>query len=277
MKNIFLGIITLCGGVLFSDTSKAEVFLVGHRAEYELQSIMVDADSGILDAGGTLMVDYHRGCVGWQGVSDLDLELVLGGSEGGGLMHFESVDNFFERFDGSGMNFYSTEDIDGVEVSSIRGRAERASLVGGGKESLEVEFSEPRGLVRHLPERVFLPMAQTEKLINAAIEGQNFLQTKMFNGTVESDYYIYSSLIGEEIAAGEFEDWKFGGEASPRGWRMHHAIFMPDDSALEPEFEIEMTLLENGVMGAFIADYDDYKLEGKLVSLEIYPIADCKN
>ena len=52
------------------------------------------------------------------------------------------------------------------------------------------------------------------------------------------------------------------------GWRVRLAFFPADPNAEEPDYELGMLLLDNGVSRDMLIDYGDYTIRAKLDDIE---------
>ena len=57
---------------------------------------------------------------------------------------------------------------------------------------------------------------------------------------------------------------------------MHMAFFPSDKAVEEPEYEMTVELLANGVARSLALNYGDFTVEGKLVSIQALPQPKCK-
>jgi hypothetical protein len=58
-------------------------------------------------------------------------------------------------------------------------------------------------------------------------------------------------------------------------WRIRLAFFPPDTKVEQPDYELGMRLLDNGVSQDMALDYSDYVIRAKLDEIEALPRPNC--
>jgi hypothetical protein len=97
----------------------------------------------------------------------------------------------------------------------------------------------------------------------------------VFDGTSVDDAALVSAVIGRMSRSGE----TIGGTKSPLldrpSWPMRLAFFPADSKSEEPDYELSMTLLDNGVSRDMVLDYGDYAVKAELAKIEPLPKPAC--
>ena len=74
-------------------------------------------------------------------------------------------------------------------------------------------------------------------------------------------------MIGKKLTADSVST-KLSPLLEQPGWRVRLAFFPVDAKAEEPDYELGMDLLDNGVSRDMVIDYGDYSIRAKLDDIE---------
>ncbi|MNC91316.1 hypothetical protein D3C83_75540 [compost metagenome] len=92
----------------------------------------------------------------------------------------------------------------------------------------------------------------------------------MFDGSEIEDPAEVNAVIGRMEPADPAE-----AKANPLlgrpGWRVRLAFFPAEGQAPQPDYEIGLKLLDNGVSTDMIIDYGDFSVRARLRELEVLP------
>ena len=241
--------------------------IMPHRALYKLSLSRAAGDAGVVAANGTMAYQWGKTCDGWT--VEQYYRLKMGYAESSDV---NVATNFatWESRDGLRYRFNQKETRNGTEEQEIRGAAK---LDGSGKGGVAA-FEKPAGKSFKLISGVLFPSAHTIYLIDRAKEGVSFISKHIFDGASVDGDVLVSAVIGPKI-----EPDAAAAKRSPLlnrpGWRVRLAFFPADPSAEQPDYELGMLLLDNGVSRDMVIDYGDYAISAKLDDIEPTPPPHC--
>jgi hypothetical protein len=149
---------------------------------------------------------------------------------------------------------------DGDIAEEMRGRARLEGKGGAGT----AEFSQPEASTIELPRGTMFPTDHTLLLIQSANGNERFITRKVFDGGETEGPSDVTAAIGQ---AGDPAD-RTNAMLAHRGWPMRLAFYAPDAAGAEPDYEVGMKLLENGVAEGMTLDYGDLVVRAKLREIE---------
>ena len=231
-----------------------------HRALYTMSLGSARTDSGIVDARGTMDYEWGETCDGWTIEQRYRLKMHYANA------HDVDIASSFvtwESKDGLRYRFNQRETRNGEVDQEIRGEAQ---LDGHGKGGV-AEFSKPQQQTMKLAPGVLFPSAHTILLIDKARAGEKFLTRLVFDGAADENAVQVSAVIGAKVPP-EPAPNKFGALVARPGWRIRLAFFPVDPNAEEPDYELGMRLLDNGVSRDMVIDYGDYSIHAQLDDIE---------
>jgi hypothetical protein len=242
----------------------AAVELAPHRAAYTMNLGTTRSGSSTVDARGVMYMEWAEACDGWTVSQRVNLRLY---ATQGGPIETESNFSSWESKDGLSYRFTVRNSRQGTVTEEFRGDAR---LDGPGR-SGKATFSTPAGLTFDLPKGAVFPTEHTVQVIAAARNGQPRLLRVMFDGASADGPYEVNAVIGAAIRPKEGAD-----ELSHRlGWPIRMAFFPSLSQQAEPDYEVEVRLLENGVGQHFLLDYGDFTVDAVLDKLEPLPRPKC--
>ncbi|HWB49639.1 MAG TPA: cell envelope integrity EipB family protein [Stellaceae bacterium] len=256
----------------------APVEIAAHRALYTMSLAGAKTDSGVTGAHGEMGYQWGETCDGWTVEQRYTLTINYAESQ-----DVKIVSNFvtWESKDGLRYRFNQKESRNGTTDQEIRGQAQ---LDGPGKGGT-ITFEKPQSQTMKLPAGALFPSAHTILLIERAQAGDNFVSRQVFDGATVEGAVLVSAVIGAktEPATKPGADAKAGAAAKPAsntdpslndpilqrpGWHVRLAFFPADPNAEKPDYELGMTLLDNGVSRDMVIDYGDYTIKAKLNKIE---------
>jgi EipB-like len=217
-------------------------------------------DSDVVDARGAMVYQWGETCDGWTIEQRYRLKLRYTDSADADI-----VSNFvtWEAKDGLRYQFHEEETKNGSVDDEVVGSARIDGPGGGGV----AQFSKPRPEILKLAPGVLFPSAHTILLIDKAREGARFFSRQVFDGSAEENAVEVSAFI-----ASRMKPEPASAQASPLldrpGWHVRLAFFPADAKAEEPDYELGMVLLDNGVSRDMVIDYGDYTIRAKLDDIE---------
>ncbi len=246
----------LAGALLFSSSAFA-VEVAPHRAIYDLSLAHAKSSSGIVDAKGSMLVEWADSCDGWTIDQRYRLTVTSDESENSQVVVSFST---WEAKDGLSYRFFMRKMRDGDVAEEMRGRAKLEGKGEGGT----AEFTQPETTTVELPRGTMFPTDHTLLLIESANGNERFVTRKVFDGGETEGPSDVTAAIGQAV---DPVDTK-APLLNRRGWPMRLAFYAPDAAGSEPDYEVGMKLLENGVAEGMTLDYGDMVVRAKLREIE---------
>lgn len=231
-----------------------------HRALYTMTLGSTHSDSGVVDANGTMDYEWGETCNGWTIEQRYRLKMRYVESRD---VDITSSFVTWESKDGLRYRFNQRQTRNGELDQEIRGTAR---LDGPGQGGV-AEFTLPHPHTLKLAPGVLFPSAHTILLIDQARAGKTFLSRQVFDGAADENAVQVSAVIGYRVIA-DPASAKLSPLLEAPGWNVRLAFFPADASAEEPDYELGMRLLDNGVSTDMVIDYGDYSIRAKLVDIE---------
>lgn len=247
------------------------VDIAPHRALYTMTLGTAKQSSGVVAADGNMSFEWGETCDGWTVEQRYKLNMHY--SEESDV---ELTSNFvtWESKDGKRYRFYERKLKNGDVDEEVRGEA---TLDGEGKGG-KVEFTKPDVSTLELAPGVIFPTAHTLLLIERAASGENFVAKKVFDGASNENAVDVTAVIGgaEPATAGAAEEKLKSPLLARPSWRMRLAFFPAQaKSDDQPEYELGMRLLDNGVSRDMVLDYGDFAIRAKLDEIQPLPKPNC--
>lgn len=242
--------------------------LATHRATYDMRLSPSKRGGGIVDVRGTMVMETLDACEGWEVRQRIRLRFTRADSD-----EFTTDSSFasFESKDGTAFQFSVRNAQNGEVDEELRGQA---SLEGVGGKGVAL-FTLPDQRRFDLPAGVLFPTAQLDVLIEAARAGDRVIGFKVFDGARLDGAFQANAVIARPPRSAA---------ALPRGdvallrnqpsWLVRMAFFS-DPKETQPEYEIGMELLANGIARSMTLDYGDFAIDARLTLIEALPRPRC--
>ncbi|HUC09617.1 MAG TPA: cell envelope integrity EipB family protein [Stellaceae bacterium] len=236
------------------------VEIAPHRALYTMTLGSTSTDSGIVGATGAMDYEWGETCDGWTIEQRYRLRMHYAESR-----DVDVISTFvtWESKDGLRYRFNQRETRNGELDQEIRGEAR---LDGPGKGGVAI-FTKPQPQTFKLAPGVLFPSAHTILLIDKAEEGRRFVTRHVFDGATDENAVQVSAVIANKVTADPVSA-KLSPLLDRPGWRIRLAFFPVDANAEEPDYELGMDLLDDGVSRDMVIDYGDYSIRAKLDDIE---------
>ena len=242
--------------------------ILPHRGLYKMTLDSVRNGSHISGAEGKMFFAWQDACNGWNTEQRLDLTL---SHDDGNNLALKSAYVTWEEKSGLHFRFNYRQTVNNRLQEEYRGSA---SLPAAGKPGI-AKYILPEAKDIPLPEGVLFPTAHTLALINAASKKQAMFNAPLFDGTDAAGYSDVSAVISAQRAVTN-EVAKTGlGNLPPVVWPVRMAFFDANTQNSEPDYEMDTTILPNGVSEYMLLDYGEFRLRGTLVKVELLPKPDC--
>jgi hypothetical protein len=247
-----------------------DVVLVPHRATYDMKLSVARPNSGIVEVNGRMVLEMVEACDGWEVKQRIKLKFLRNDGE-----EFDTDSSFtsYETKDGLALRF-SVRNIQNDEVEEeLRGRADLEATGGKGTAS----FTLPEVRSFELPAGTLFPTTHLSLLIRHARDGDKSASYGVFDGARLDGAFQVNAVIGK----------------SPRGpnppvrgdvgllrnqpsWGVRLAFFAAgDQGTANPEYELALDLLGNGIARSMLLDYGDFAVDARLVQLQALPRPRC--
>ncbi len=248
------------------------VEIAPHRALYSLTLGSSKSSSGVVGASGAMVYEWGETCDGWTVQQRFRLRLQYAEQDGvdvsSNLVTWESKDGLRYRFNERRLR-------NGEPDEEIKGEAK---LDGAGKGGT-AEFMRPETTTLALAPGVLFPTAHTILLIDRAQAGEQFISKQVFDGATVENASQITAVIGAPLKEGTTAS----GDDKPAdnallkrpSWRVRLAFFPADNKSGQPDYELGMKLLDNGVSQDMSLDYSDYVIRAKLDEIEALPRPTC--
>lgn len=221
--------------------------MVPHQAIYNMKLSSKSPASRFNGLNGAAVSQVERTCEGWV-ISEQIIMSML--TVAGGAIDREMNFKAKENFDGSAYSFESVSVTNG-ETKTYSGSARRKE-----DGSAEAEFVTPQPFEMPLPKGTRFYISTTKWLLDLAKSGQRTGQVTSFDGTDDEGPQKVTAFILPDSIGGEGLN---GDEKllDRKAWQARMAFFKLDGQASQPEFEISLRLLDNGIITHFELIFDD--------------------
>ncbi|MGE0154109.1 MAG: cell envelope integrity EipB family protein [Reyranellaceae bacterium] len=242
--------------------------LAPHRAIYDMRLGAAKRGSTILDVRGAMVIETGESCDGWEVNQRMRLTYSRADAE---QVESDSTYASFESKDGQNYRFTVRTIEDGTPDEQLRGIATFENSRGEGR----AVFHEPENKEFALPKGTLFPTAHTAAVIDRAKAGEFGLFRPVFDGgRLEGAFDVNAIITGKEPRSGV--DIKHPLLQNQPLWVVHLAFFPSAKGEDQPEYEMTVELLGNGVAQAIALDYGDFSVQGRLASIEELPRPKCK-
>jgi hypothetical protein len=246
--------------------------LTPHKALYDIKMVARHSGATVLNISGQMFYEWEQDCEAWISNHKFNLYYEYADSP---AMHITSDFSTYENFDGKNFEFTSRRERNGELYQEIRGNAE---LDDKGKGL--AHYKSPESITYTLRKNTQFPMAHTISVLKAIKEGKKFYNATIFDGSDEDGPVEINTFIGEDINA--LANIKPSSNLDTtllnlpaKSVRM--AFFPLKDNASESEYEMTITLLENGIISDMLVEYKEFSVSQKLIAVEAINLDECSN
>ena len=255
-------------------TSAANIAIQPHEALYTLTLQSAKSASGVVGANGAMFYKWGETCDGWTLEQRFHLRVSYAEDD---ATDISSTIVTYESKDGLRYRFNERRMRNGELDAEIRGEAH---LNGPGKGGI-AEFTKPEAATLTLKPGVLFPTAHTLALIAAAQAHQQFISRYVFDGSdVENAGQVSAFIGGAFPPPGPKAAKPLNAPILQHtSWPIRLAFFPASDSdaadQAEPDYELSMRLLDNGVTQDMKLDYSDYVIDATLSDIKKLPRPGC--
>jgi hypothetical protein len=248
-----------------------DVVLVPHRATYDMKLNVARPNSGIVEVNGRMVLEMVDSCDAWEVKQRIKLKFLRNDGE-----EFDTDSSFtsYETKDGLGLRF-SVRNIQDQEVEEeLRGHADLEGQGGKGRAS----FTLPEIRSFELPAGTLFPTTHLALIIQHARAGDKSVSYSVFDGARLDGAFTVNAVIGKPPRGAGAPAIR-GDVALLRGqpsWGVRLAFFAAgDQGTANPEYELALDLLGNGIARSMLLDYGDFAVDARLVQLQALPRPRC--
>lgn len=251
----------------------SKIAIAPHRAIYDMGLASVKNGSNITGVSGRMLFQWSDVCDGWAVEQHLQLHFSYAEGEESDVT---STVISWESKDGKRYNFNVRRVSDGKVTDAFRGKAVLDDNGG------TVTYTLPKEKVMKLAADTIFPSVHTGLIIEKGLEGEKFFSRRVFDGSDEEGSNDISAFIGPQMTPGahvQTTDGKSKLKDSPLlaapGWPVRMAFFKLHTETGEPDYEMNLNLLANGVASGMTLDYGDFSVSGTLTHIESLPSPGC--
>lgn len=267
LTNISFGVLSL--GMGLGPAIAGPAALLPHRAVYDLSLKEASERSGINNMFGRMVYEFNgSACDGYT----VSFRFVTEIDTGEAVRLADQQTTTYENIRDRTFNFITKSYVNESLDHEIKGKA---ALEG---EDLKVEIDKPTKSVIDLPAARF-PTAHMMELIDKAKDGQQFYQSRIFDGSDEADESLITTTVLGKLQTAmpvDAETKAATSLAKKDFWPVAISYFNEknkDDGI--PIYSIAFKLYENGVTRDLTMDYGDFSLTGKLAELKLFDPTPC--
>lgn len=238
-----------------------------HRALYQMQLAGTRTGSSVTGVNGRMVFEWADACEGWT--IEQRFQLTFQYAEGNRV---EMVTNYatWETKDGLAYRFNVRRLMNGEVDEEVRGDA-AIDPAGQGR----VRYVRPEAREEPLPAGAMFPTAHTLELLRAAKANERFVARVVFDGSDNEGPSEVSAAIGAGTAPRVTLQGAGAALLTGRMYPVRMAFFPVASGNPEPQYEMTLWLLENGVAEQILIDYGDFRVQGTLRELEALPAPRC--
>lgn len=257
-----LGFLVLAGGA-------GAAPLQTHRAVYDLTLGRTEAASDIAGIDGRMVIEW-RGGPGCGGYTSLQRVVTRVTGLDQSYMSNDIRLSYFEKIDGREFSYTRTEYTNGESTDRDDGVATRG-------DDGTIELSREEGKTLKLPASVLFPVQYHNALVEHAERGERIFELTLFDGTEERETPTTIFVSKQPDAGSDVLPDVKGVEAlkSVAHWPVRVSYFDTANSEGLPNFEMGITLFENGIATGMTLDYIDLEIKARLKELVIFDDGTC--
>jgi len=239
---------------------RGAVDIAPHRAVYVLSLGRSRQGANVSAARGALVMEWAKSCEGWTVKQRLQLDLT---NNEGSTVSSDSNFSSFESLDGLRYRFTSRDTRGGRVVEDLQGKARTDGRGGKGT----ADFTQPEGRRFDLPKGTVFPTAHIVELITAARRGERIVYRTIFDGATLDGPLAVNAVIGRVSAKARGSHAREPLTNRP-SWRVRLAFFPLSASKASPDYELGLTLFDNGVADSYEIDYESFSVNARLERIE---------
>lgn len=244
------------------------LFVTPHRAMYSLKLSGTRNGSRVSDISGRMLFSWTDDCHAWNVQQKMQTRFFYSEGEVS-----DTVSDLISREakDGSSFNFHTRHTGDGSDKTEIFHGHANLKVDDKGQGTGEAIYSGDNEKRIALTDTLF-PAHHTMQLLEHARKGDKFFTVNVFDGADEKGFSEISSFINPAIEAKAVIEKASSGKENQllnvKAWPIRMAFFAPNSETGSPDYEMDMTLLDNGIIKTMTIDYGDYSMTADLVEVK---------
>jgi len=249
------------------------VHIAPHRAIYKMSLANVKNGSNVTEASGRMLFEWRDVCDGWAIQQHMQLHFAYTDGEDQNIVSTELT---WESKDGKQFNFNIHRATNGKETENYHGKANLNDDGSGA-----ATYSIPADKTEKLPIGTLFPSAHTVLILQKAMQGEKMFSRHVFDGSDETGSNDISAFVlpQQTLAQDASIDTKLKSNhlLADAAWPVHMAFFSPGTGTEtgEPDYEMDLNLMPNGVARHMKIDYSDFSVAGTLEEIEALPAQKC--
>ena len=236
-----------------------------HRAIYAMSLGSARNGSKVSDVRGRMMFEWADACDGWTTEQRFQLRFVY--SEGDD-MAMNTNYTTWEAKNGLRYRFNVRKLVNGELDEEVRGEANLQADGAG-----TAQFTKPEPQEMELPAGTMFPTAHTLAILDHAERNEPFFTRTIFDGSDAEGPTEVSTVAGKPGAPKESA--KDPLLKVQKSWPVRMAFFPLQSDSAQPEYEMSLRLLENGIAESMQIDYGDFTVNAVLEKIEALPKSGC--
>jgi hypothetical protein len=269
-----LGAYTAQGAHAFENAASApaanKMSITPHRAVYRMKMGPSRNGSAVSDVAGKMVFEWRDMCDSWATQQRLQLHFNYADGDDQELISSELAT---ETKDGKSYSFNVRRTTGGQEPEAYRGKA--AKNADG---TVTVSSTSPEPKTMELPAGTLFPTEHTILILQKAVEGEQFFSRRVFDGSDEDGSNDISAFISprrDKSKEPGTAKLKKNPLLSGASWPIHLAFFKIVTETGEPDYEMDMNLLPNGVAQHMKVDYGEFSVLGTLEEVQALRPQNC--
>ena len=246
-----------------------------HRAVYDLELASSEARAGLSGASGRMVLDVTGSeCDGWSVEFRIVNDFVLNSGE---TRLVDSRSSSWEDADGTTMRYSQRQYADSRLESEVLLSVTRDGVDEPGQGFV----TEPEESAFTLVPGALFPVAHQNKLLEAALAGQQRDDSTVYDGSDGAKSYQAISFIGERKEPHALSADIEGAEALAAlpSWPVTISYYPHSETPKgeeTPSHQVLFDMYENGAAGDVTLDYGDFALKGELTGIEMLAVPECE-
>lgn len=251
--------------LLPSTVQAAVVTIAPHQATYKLSLANARSQSSVAGVDGSMTFTWADACDAWTIEQRFQVKFTYAEGE---QVDLNTSYVTWESKDGRAYRFNVRKSTNGELDEELKGEA---SLDGDKGGTARYVLPEPHEVT--LKPGTMFPTAHTLHLLSRGQPGL-YVSAPVFDGAEAEGASDVGALLGRMVTPPP-ADVKGTDLLRAKAHRVYMAFFPTDSREPLPEYESNLTLLENGIVRAMQIDYGDFKVDVRLESLEAAPKPPC--
>ncbi|HXF90778.1 MAG TPA: DUF1849 family protein, partial [Candidatus Nitrosotenuis sp.] len=236
--------------------------ILSHKATYSINLNKNYGQDDVADANGWMTIQVIDTGDGWWAFEQKS-SLIIYNSEGEAQQINTSV-NSWESYAGDRYRFTCSTLRNGVQEDNIKGEAIIQDNM------CRVKYAEPTQTEIQLPGNTIFPLHYLIHSLNEAKSGKTVVSDIIFDGSSESQEPVAVDTI---VGASRDPHLIISGTESlkiKKSWPMHIAVYPINSSNPDPDYEMEQTVLDVGIVKDMTLDYGTFSVKATIEKIELF-------